>query len=94
MHNVNILYLIIDVPTDNADDTIVPRCGERVRKKPVTSRAEAVSLCGLIALFNDDGGCIFFFFLMPGSSSANLRRGGEDFKTKYSSSRRRHYYVH
>lgn len=94
MHNVNILYLIIDVPTDNADDAIVPRCGERVRKKPVTSRAEAVSLCGLIALFNDDGGCIFFFFLMPGSSSANLRRGGEDFKTKYSSSRRRHYYIH
>lgn len=93
MHNVNILYLIIDVPTDNADDAIVPRCGERVRKKPVTSRAEAVSLCGLIALFNDDGGCIFFF-LMPGSSSANLRRGEEDFKTKYSSSRRRHYYIH
>lgn len=99
MHNVNILYLIIDVPTlrQVMQITRVTRLytasrredGRRRRRRPVTSSAEAVSLCGLIALFGDDG-CIF----MPGSSAPWARR--EILKregTKYSSSRRRYYYT-
>lgn len=100
MHNVNILYLIIDVPTlrQVMQITRVTRLytasrredGRRRRRRtPMTSSAEAVSLCGLIALFGDDG-CIF----MPGSSAPWARR--EILKregTKYSSSRRRYYYT-
>lgn len=97
MHNVNILYLIIDVPTLRQVMQITrmtrlytaSRREDGRRRTPVTSSAETVSLCGLIALFGD-GGCIF----MPGSSAPWARR--EILKregTKYSSSRRRYYYT-
>lgn len=56
------IYLIIDVPTLRQIMQImrerdVYRAVEREKRKkkgiPVVSRAEAVSLCGLITLFND-----------------------------------------
>lgn len=77
MHNVNILYLIIDVPTDNTDDAIVPRCGERKEETGDVTCRGSQSLWFNRSLQRR----WWLHFSMPGSS-ANLGRGREDFKTR------------